>query len=219
MKIEKLKTSKLFYNKWPYKVTCKIEHARNVLSRVRYHSYTYARNGMTDEEREDIEKFRKAIKPFINKNIKCRAEYYHFNIFCDDKILLEKISKRLKPWIQKIYGPSSDEELEYLKANGHKKRVCERFAKGKYQYRVYFKTSTPDTIKESFLNWSSNYEGKIEISGTTKKWLNRDRKWSSNPFMYVLDSSTLSMVGLFLANNIKLVEEFVLRESINTPSE
>lgn len=219
MKIEKLKTSKLFYNKWPYKVTCKIEHARSALSDTRFRFYGYYSKNISQEEKDDLEKFKAAIKPFNKQNIKYRAEYNHFNIFCDDKVLLERISKRLKPWIQKIYGPASEEELEYMKANGHKKRVCEKIPKGKYRYRVYFKNSTPDTLRQSFLNWTSNYQDKIDISNGTMSWLSGQRKWFTGPFIYVDNSATLSMVGLFLANNIKLVEEFVLRESINTPSE
>ena len=219
MKIEKLKTSKLFYNKWPYKVTCRLEHATSVYGRTYSWAYYSYRNNISDEDLENVEKFRKAFDPFTKKNIKYRAEYNHFNIFCDDKVLLEKIYKKLKPWIQKVYGPSSDEELEYLKENGHKKRVCDAFPKGKYQYRVYLKTNLQDATKESFLNWALKYEDKIEISRSTKLWLDGTRKWFSAPFMYVKDGSTLSMVGLFLGNNVKLVEEFVLRESINTPSE
>jgi len=218
MKIEKLKTSKLFYNKWPYKVTCNIVHARSITSNARGYYYGYGKRISLEDEAE-IEKFRKAVKGFLKKDIKYRAEYNHFNIFCDDKDLLNKISKKLKPWIQNIYGPQSEEELQYLKDNGHKKRVCDKFPKGKYQYRIYFKTNMPDTLKQSFQTWITKYDGKIDCSRSTVKWLKDDHRWFQAPFCYVEDSATLSMIGLFASNHIKLVEHFVLRESINTPSE
>jgi hypothetical protein len=218
MKFEKLKTSKLFYNKWPYKVTCNIVHARSVTGNKVGYYYGYGKR-ISPEEEAEIEKFRIAVKGFLKKDIKYRAEYNHFNIFCDDKVLLKKISKKLEPWIQNIYGPQSEEELQYLKDNGHKKRVCDKFPKRKYQYRIYFKTNMPDTLKQSFQTWIAKYEGKIDCSGSTQKWLKNDHRWFQAPFCYVEDSATLSMIGLFLANYIKVVEHFVLRESINTPSE
>lgn len=217
MKIEKLKTSKLFYGKWPYKVTCRIDHARSVTSEGNSY-YGYGKR-LSEEQEEEIAKFKKAVKGFLKKDIKHRAEYNHFNIFCDDKELLEKISKKLKPWITNIYGPQSDEELEYLRDNGRKKRLCDKIPFGTFEYRVYFKTSMPDTLKESFLNWIKKYDGKIRCADSTLKWLSNKHRWFQAPCCYVEDGATLTMIGLFLANHIKITEQFVLRESINTPSE
>jgi len=221
MKIEKLKTSKLFYNKWPYKVTCKLEHVSSVMSHRPRFSYGYygRHKKVSYDEQMALDAFKKAVTPLLKKDIQYRVENNYFNIFCSDKKILSQIDKRLNQWIEHIYGPTSDEELEYLTANGHKKRVCDKLPKDIYQYRVYFKHSMPDTTKENFLNWSSKYEGKLELSRSTKKWMAGEHHWFQGPFMYVKDGATLSMVGLFLAKNIKLVEEFVLRESINTPSE
>lgn len=222
MKIEKLKTSKLFYSKWPYKVACYIENVNTVISntkRVATNNWYGYRRKVTPEQQLQLDAFGKAVRPLLKKDIKFRVEQNHFNIFCSDIKTLTQINKRLKPWIQNIYGPTSNEELEYLTANGHKKRVCDKFPKGIYQYRVYFKTSMPDTMRESFLNWALKYEGKLALSASTKKWCEGNHRYFQAPFMYVKDGATLSMVGLFLATNLKLVEEFVLRESINTPSE
>lgn len=221
MKIEKLKTSKLFYNKWPYKVACRLAHVNTIISNGNRSAYGYYgyRNKVTPEEQIELDTFSKAVKPLLKEDVKYRVEQSHFNIFCSDKKLLEKINKRLKKWIQNIYGPTNDEELAYLTNNGHKKRLCDKLPKGGYQYRVYFKSLMNDTTKESFLNWVSKYQGKLEVSGATKRWLEGNHRYCQAPFMYVKDGATLSMVGLFLANNLKLVEEFVLRESINTPSE
>lgn len=218
MKIEKLKTSKLFYNKWPYKVTCIIVHARSIMNNTNGYYYGY-RKRISPEEEAEIENFRKAVNSFLKKDIKYRAEHNHFNIFCDDKALLKKISKKLEPWIQNIYGPQSDEELKYLKDNGHKKRVCDKFPFGKFEYRVYFKTNMPGTLKESFKNWIEKYNGKIRCSDSSKQWLSNEHRYHQSPFCYVEDGATLSMIGLFLANHIKITEQFVLRESINIPSE
>lgn len=218
MKIEKLKTSKLFYGKWPYKVSCRINYARSVISTKTSYYYGYGKQVSPEEVRE-VEKFRLAIISFLKKDIKYRAEYNHFNIFCDDKKLLEQIYKKLAPWIEHIYGPQNDEELEYLINNGRKKRVCDKLPFSKFEYRVYFKTNTPLILKESFKNWIVKYNGKIQCSESTLRWLTDDHKYFQGPFCYVEDSATLTMLGLFLANHIKITEQFVLRKGINTLSE
>jgi hypothetical protein len=221
MKIEKLKTSKLFYNKWPYKVACYLAHVNTVISNknIVRRDYRGYRKKITPNEQIDLETFSEAVEPLLKKDIKYRVEHNHFNIFCGDITILEQINKQLNPWIQHIYGPASNEELEYLKTNGHKKRVRDKLPKGSYQYRVYFKRTMPGTTKESFLNWALKYEDKIALSKTTKGWMEGKYPYCQGPFMYVKDGAILSMVGLFLSTNIKLVEEFVLRESINIPSE
>ena len=214
MQIKKLKISKLFYNKWPFKVSCVISHARLVTGRPRYYGAK-----LTAEQETNIEEFKNAWATLSKEEIHHRAEFSHFNIFCSTRATLDLIISKLKPWISIVSEPASDEELEFLIENGHKIRVCEKYPSRKYHYRIYLKTKMSAQLRKSFLDWSIKYNGKIKPSKITEKWLVGTRYWISDPFCYVQDSATLSMVGLFLGNDIKLVEKFVLRTSINTPSE
>jgi enoyl-[acyl-carrier protein] reductase I len=43
-------------------------------------------------------------------------------------------------WVKKISGPTTQEELEFLLSNGHKKILCDTYPKEMYKYRVFFKS-------------------------------------------------------------------------------
>ena len=152
--IQKLKSSKLFFNKWPYKVECiqagaaRVIHSGVGLCRqwcgtgkgMRFTSY--------DPKITDADKFLKfvnAIEPFLDRKeeIQIRVESSHFNMFCKDPSVLEKINNALEQWIKKISGPTTQEELKFLLSNGHKKILCDTYPKDMYKYRVFFKSNFP----------------------------------------------------------------------------
>jgi hypothetical protein len=151
-----------------------------------------------------------------NPNVKIRVEGSHFNLFCTDKSVLETIDKDLNKWIQRISGPTTDEELEFLLNNGHKKILRDVLPKEKYKYRIYFKTKFPADKRLSFITWADKYGNKLDISGTSKRWLLSNRQWAQDPFMYVEDEKMLSMTGMYLSGYVKKVEEFILRENALT---
>lgn len=226
MKFKPLKTSKLFYKKWPYKIEC-VQAGSSIMYRNPEGGIThwvnggynrYGQRGMSSENQTRLIEFNKKVTPFYKKDIQIRVEGSHFNIFCKDKDLLNQITKDLDPWITAIHGPASDEELEFLMSNGHKKRVCNQYPKEKYHYRIYLRENTPATFREKFYSWFQKYDGKIAAPPSTCKWLNGEKMWIQAPYIYVEDSSILSMVTLFLGNHIKIIEEFILRSSINTKS-
>lgn len=222
MKIEKLKTSKLFYNKWPYKVTCEFKEAsRFINNRFWSARYNFYVDRLPAEEKAEVEKFKKSVDLILKHDVKHRVEYNHFNVFCDNKSTLEYVYKKMKPWVTHVYGPTTDEELAYLLNNGHKKRLCDSLPKDKFKYKIFFKTKMEESFRKNFYDWAIKLESteKVDISPATKRWLQGFSRWTQAPFMYVEDSSTLSMVGLFLSSNVKVIEEFIPRESINTTSE
>lgn len=226
MKFTPLKTSKLFYKKWPYKISCIQSGAnkmhRNINGTISDWAVTVDRWGSRQhwakEDRDKLQAFYNKVKPFYDKELQIRVEGAHFNIFCKDKNLLENIQTELAPWICAVYGPGSEEELEFMMANGHKKRVCSQLPKEKFKYRIYIKESMPGLLREQFYTWVQNYKGKIDFPYNTEVWLNGTKKWAYNPYIYLDDSAIVSMATLFLGGHIKYVEEFILRSSINTKS-
>lgn len=172
----------------------------------------------SDAEKKKLIEFNKRVTPLYEKNLQIRVEGGHFNIFCQDKDLLDFITKELDPWIVAVYGPASDEELAFLMSNGHKKRICNQFPKEKYRYRIYLKESTGISFRNKFYEWAQKYNGKIISPPSTDKWLSGEKPWIQAPYIYVEDGATMSMTMLFLGNHIKLIEEFILRSSINTKS-
>jgi hypothetical protein len=223
--IQKLRSSKLFYNKWPYKVEC-YQHGA---SKIPFHSLSairdwcktgkgiyFGRFDKTPDPKQYLE-FIDAVEPFLkNENVRVRTERGHFNLFCMDQAQLEVIENRLRPWITKISGPTTQEELDFLLSNGHKKILCDGLPHEMYNYKIYFKSNFPPDKRQNFLLWSKKYGDKLNISSTTEGWLSCTKHYVQSPFMYVVDDKMLSMIGIYLSGNIRKVEEFILRENALT---
>lgn len=224
--IQKLSSSKLFYNVWPYKVECHIAGGNRIIRNdiKTVEEWCQGAKGLyitANESRsinkQELLKFCKAVGQYLGrKDLRIRVEGRHFNLFCKDPVLLEDIDNNLFPWIAKITGPTTKEELDFLMSNGHKKRLCDALPKGKYAYKVFFKTKFPEERRKSFANWSLNYEDKIEINGQSKQWVIGEKKYIQDPFMYIEDEKTLSIVGMFLSGYVKKVEHFIPRDSVLT---
>lgn len=222
--IQKLKSSKLFFNKWPYKVECRQLGA----SRVIHCGITFCKEwcltgkGMQfghynkPPDKDVFLEFVNAIEPFLSRKeeVQIRVENSHFNLFCKDPVVLEEIDNAVSKWIQKISGPTTQEELEFLLSNGHKKILCDTLPKDMYKYRVFFKSRFPADKRSAFAVWVDKYGDSVLVSGTSRRWLISQRHYAQDPFMYVVDDKMLSMVGLYLSGYVKKTEEFILRENV-----
>jgi hypothetical protein len=176
------------------------------------------RFGQYDPKILDVKKFLafvNAIEPFLDRKeeVQIRVENSHLNLFCKDPNVLEEIDDALDQWIRKISGPTTQEELEFLLSNGHKKILCDTYPKEMYKYRVFFKSKFPTDKRSAFLTWADKYGNRIVISETSRRWLMSQRYYAQDPFMYVIDDKMLSMVGLYLSGYVKKTEEFILREN------
>ena len=162
--------------------------------------------------------FTNGLEPFLKlkDQLQTRVEGRHYNIFCKDRVLLENIYNAVAPWVQRVSGPTTKEELDYMLDNGHRKILRDVLPKDGYKYKVYFRESWPMEGRVEFANWSAKFPNTINISQSSLKWLECRQKWLYNPFMYVKDEKTLTMVGLFTSGNVKRVEEFILRENLVT---
>lgn len=222
----KLKISKLYYGKWPYKIEC---HLHKVSYIVRYGAEAtrkWAANTSIEQTWYDklhqttqagknaIVKFLDKVEPFLELDIQVRAEHNHFNIFCRDPALRDRIAAHMAKWVVAVHGPASEEELAFMLAGNNKKVVCDNLPHKKYQYKVLLNTAMPIESRSKFISWVETYQDRVRITGESKYWFGGLRRWAYTPFMYVEDEKTLTMMTLFLGNNIKKVEEFVLRSSI-----
>jgi hypothetical protein len=222
MQIQKLKSSKLFYNKWPYKIECVHKGASRIIHGGPEHVESWCKSGLSgfgdkNVDKNSLLKFTLKVKPFLgNKELQIRAEGSHLNFYCKDINILNDIESSLRPWIKQISGPTTQEEYDFLMANGHKKILCDQLPKKNYQYRLYFKTKWPKDKRLVFLTWAKKYPDNLEINPSGIKWMDGDRMWAQDPFMYVKDDKMLSMVGLHLSGYVKKVEEFIPRENLMT---
>jgi len=231
MQIQKLTSSKLFYNKWPYKIECLVPGAKRIsysgITEVRKYclglpckplGYWIAKSRLSLIEKEKLHEFVNKLEPFleIENEFQSRSEGSIYSIFCKDKVLLDNICNELHEWILMVYGPTSDEELNFLLENGHKKILRDSYPKDIYQYRIYFNESWSKESRLDFLTWTTKFTNTMHISRSSREWLAGEKRWINNPFMYVKDSQTLTMIGLFASGNVKRIEEFILRANINT---
>jgi len=222
--IQKLKSSKLFFNKWPYKVECRQSGASRVIHSgiTSCKEWCHAGTGMQfghynkPPDRVLFLEFINAIEPFLSRKdeVQIRVENSHFNLFCKDPIVLEEIDNALNKWVRKISGPTTQEELEFLLSNGHKKILCDTLPKDMYKYRVFFKSRFPADKRSAFATWADKYGDNVLISETSRRWLISQRHYAQDPFMYVVDDKMLSIVGLYLSGYVKKTEEFILRENV-----
>lgn len=231
MQIQKLNSSKLFYNKWPYKIECYISGA----SRLRWLGVETTKDFCIGEptptlwswqnndrlnlkDKSALLEFTTGLEPFLKlkDQLQTRVEGRHYNIFCKDRVLLEQIYNAIAPWVKQVFGPTTKEELDYMLDNGHRKILRDVLPKDGYKYRVYFRESWPMEGRVEFAKWSAKFPDTINISQSSLKWLECRQKWLYNPFMYVKDEKTLTMIGLFTSGNVKRVEEFILRENLIT---
>lgn len=226
MKIKKLKTSKLFWNKWPYKICCRISGANKItifgpdraldwcdgaFSSV-FHSI---QRGPVD--RESLKKFILKSRDFIvdKDNVQVRAEGNRFNLFLKDQDLLKRINKELAPWITDVYGPTTEQEYEYLMNSDCKKILCDQLPHSSFKYKIFIKERMKANARELFLTWADRYsEEDIRISPSTKRWLNGNVFYKQDPFFYIKNDSMLTMVRLFLGDNVRVVHEYVRRDRV-----
>ena len=137
MQIQKLKSSKLFYNKWPYKISCKINGGSKIsiwgLESTRRWCNSPSKSHLKHEkdiDKPDLLAFLEAVTPFIkNENVQIRVESNNFNLFCKDPSILKEIDSRLKKWILQIEGPTTQEEYDFLLENGYKKILVDNLPK------------------------------------------------------------------------------------------
>lgn len=230
MQIQKLSSSKLFYNKWPYKICCIIDGANRLTylgidsvrefctgKKTESMPFWMRKSNMTNEDKAQLLEFANRVEPFLaikkSKQGQIRAEGRHFNIFCKDPVLLETIHAAVEPWVQGVYGPTNKEELDFMLDNGYKKILRDVLPKDGFRYKVYFKYTFTKESRLDFLTWANKFPDTIIIENGSREWM-FGNSWSTNPIMYVKDDKTMTMVGLMISGNIKRVDEFILRENL-----
>lgn len=226
MKPQQLKTNKFFYGKWPYKVLCVVPGSWRIKRSGVLPTIEYC---LQDDEFEaprfwgnppkinksQLMEFTNDVEPFLTRDVQIRCEGNLFNIYCKDPALFDQLCIKLGFWISKTWTPS-EEVTEFYKNNSNKKILCNKLPYDLYPYKVYLKRSADSNSRESFGKWIKNYNEKIKTSPQTIKWINNNHGCWGSVYVYVKDQPTLSMVGLFLGNNVSKVEEFIPRSMINT---
>ena len=225
---KKHQVSKLFYNKWPVKLSL----YQPGCTMVRHYGMTmalhYAQNkgvGLGKSVRgrynwEELLEFLLVLKNFMDRDVHLRYEGNKVSIFCRDKVLQQLLETELSHWLCAVYEPANATEFEFLTNQTAKKVVRDSLPYDLYKFKVNIRANTDIGTRVKFNSWIKNYGDKVKVATHTEQWFkNGQTGYGWNPTMYVEDSATLSMVGLFLGNNVRSIEEFILRSSINIHNE
>lgn len=229
--MKKLKTNKLFYNKWTHRVACIIDGGYRIkyasLEQVRtwcmeintpwpeydphtYWAYPQTKNRYVD--REELLKFSIAVEPFLGrKDVQIRVEGRHFNLFCKDQELFNDMVNNLHKWIVEVNRPETLEDYEFLLGN-NKKVLCDYLPHYKYKYKVNFKSFVSDKKKDELAKFFENKDKKtFKISNKTEKWMTKHYSYLQDPFIYLTDNKNLSFLILAGGDDIKRIDEFIVR--------
>lgn len=219
------KTSKLFYKKWTHKIECwcreswliKSKGVAETLERCRLSQLSNKNKWanlyyMNRDDAIRLEQFATVLAPFLDKDLQL-VSTGTLSIYCKDLDLYTELVAALDEFIIAVIEPSNDTELQFLTDNGHKKILCNRLPHHKYNYKITFNPLCNADVKRRFESWIHNYGDKVRIPKSTAYWFMRG--WRPSPFIYVEDKSTLAMIGLFMGQDVKKIEEYITRSSIN----
>lgn len=211
----KLKTKKLFYGEWPYKVATLCQGA-SILRHETIASTIIDR--LNGPERHRLSKFCENYKKFSKKEHKIRIERNHVNFFIKDRTLYDEVVDLMKDYITEVSEPENDLVLDTLN-NDKKVTVVNELPHGKYTTKIVLKSVMPVNQRTNLVELLQKYGiDKVRMSKTTERYLNGVRGYMQDPFFYIEDEKMMTLLLLAANGYIRKTERFVLKSSINTES-
>ena len=204
-------TNKLFYKKYPYKIYCFLDGSFILRSVKIAPDNTY--NVSVPFNWRNIGQ---GVKNFITKhgdiifhpNIMRSISHRSFTLYIKDKEVYNLAIKQLSKHILEIAEPSNDNELVLLE-NDCKKVLCNSLPKGKYQYKIFFK-SMPVKTRESVLRWASSFrDNEVSIPPSTKSFFSgtTSRGEYNTHYAYVRDEGIKMLAVLASQINNEIHQE------------
>lgn len=214
----KQKTHKLFYGKWPYKVSCRIIGAYLIRS--------YGDLGLEQPEiirspsidTSNLIEFIKQAKEILrNNNIKRRITHHNIDFYVMSIDEFKSIQLKLKKYITSVSEPTNDDQLTILLEN-KKYTLCDRLPHDKYRYKITFK-DMPFNIRNNLISWAEKYSiDDIYITRSTKNHFKSPKYHYGTHYFYVKDPKMITLITMAANGYVRRTDEFILRSSINTVS-
>ena len=220
MKISK--TTKLFYSKWPYKVSVRTRGAYLIrfygaeilIRRFDDPTDNFSYHRLKPHELEDLEKCARNVLKLKNiPNIKYRYEGGTINLFTDTIEVFDIICNTFLSKIVEVWKPTNDFEIQHLKDNINNV-IVDVLPYNKYKYKVVLRYNTPAAIRESIFKWLGNNQFSTRPSNATRRFLTC-HSYIQSPFIYIEDDKTLMMLQLIAGEQIKKTEKYIIRTDIN----
>jgi len=217
----KQKTNKLFYGKFPYKVTCRIQGAHYIRTYGANHFlflYGYPRQLPAGKISNDLVEFVTNAQHYIaNKNIKKRIEGYFIEFYLETESEYLEVQTRLAKYAVRVVEPDNEEQLKTLLEN-KKYNLCNKLPHDKYRYKVTFK-EMPPKVRSNLLAWAERYNNDdIYITENTRRHFKSLKYHHGSHYFYIKDSKMITLIAMAASGYIRRTDEYVVRNSINTES-
>lgn len=210
--LQKLTTNKLFYSKWPYKVTCIVEGAHLLRS---YTVESILDGNFRNYKNISLLKLKNFLKLaeiyLSNKSIKKRIEGSRISFyFLNDNDFIN-FYNNLNDFVISITEPLNFQELEKLKINSNY-TLCSNLPHKKYKFKISFK-DMPLKIRQNLINWAEKYNNEeIYITKSTKRHFSGIKYHYGTHYFYVKDQKMITFIQLAAAGYIRKIDEYVIRE-------
>lgn len=221
MNLKKQKTNKLFFGKYPYKISTRVLGGNLIRIRgIQGTKHLCTTVHATTLYHREIDKpkllnYINILEKFLNQDLKVRAESNTVNLFTEDKNLYKTLQKELAEYIVFISEPRTNEELKLLQTN-KKYIICDELPKGKFKFKVTLRLKIPANVRKNLAAWLLKYsDSSIDLTPSNLELLQSGRAWWKECPIYVADDKMLTLLTLASGGYLRKTEEFVLRSSIN----
>jgi len=216
MKIHK--TNKLFYGKYPFRIEVQIKggdtFARNQhdLKRTLYKiSDGRYYKGFEQRDLDNLTNYSLKYAELDRSKFKERVEGHWTKFYTENRADHDFICSKLEYWITRCNEPEDDDLVKLL----DKKNIIlrTRLPHGGFQFRIILKHQIPQSRRISFFGWLKNYIDDTRMTPLTQLYLQGRDRYSEGYSIYIRNEKLLMMIALFLGNDVKKVEEYVLRDT------
>lgn len=213
-------TNKLFYGKYPYRVETIIAGAPRLtlwgvdktMNWCCGNVFINHWEKFTDDQKMNLYHYAAALKECESLGVKTRAEWETMNLYCADLETYNIVKQRFNKWIYSLTEPANAEDLARLSSKPSQ-ILCKRLPHCRYTHKVILRCNMPVHQRLKFLEWVASYKGSIKPSKGTIKWMRGEYSYIQDPFIYVDNPKQLTLVGMFLGENLRKVHEFVLQDA------
>lgn len=225
--MKQFETTKLFYNKYAYKVVIQSDltsifasyqgkdHARKIIEKLEadrkagkdlYIQKWRGENRVSIYTLEQARNIYNSLQMYTDHRI--RAEYsYSLTVYTNIEELVNRLEKTVKYSVKEIWRPRKG-MVEFLTSNIETAVIKTPMP---YEFRVYFKGGTVDS---SFALWLEKNTDKSRVGSSTLATIARGGYVSGNYF-YIKNEKVLTMIRMLVGHNIRKVERLVYIEDID----
>lgn len=221
---QKLVTNKLFYDKWPYKITCKVPG----ITLLRSFGFKYICS-LTDQNifNHNWHRYNKFnltyLKNFINladiyindENIKRRIERNIISFYFLTKDKFDEFLEKLNQYIISVSEPLDNTNLDILQKD-NRYIICDQLPHKKFKFKITFKDMPPN-IRKNLILWAEKYNNDdIYITKSTKIHFHGIKYHYGAHYFYIRDPKMISFITLAAAGYIRRIDKFITREFLAT---